>query len=291
MRHKLLLADDSVTTRRVVELMFADEGIEVVAVGGGPQAIGRIKADLPDIVLADIGMPAPDGYDVAAFVKGDPALAGIPVLLLSSTPEQVDHERAARVGSDGVMAKPFDPHILIPRVKELLARAPGPTASQTPADAKKPADPLDAYFERLDAAFSTIPVPGSRPAPVGDDSGQTARELRGEREGTGPAEVRESRPGVPSLASHGGPPDLAQAFAALLAAEEGRAPILAPGEPRSVPARVDEATIEEIVQRVIARMGDDSMRQLVADTAERLVREEIERIKKIRDSLPSKPGA
>ena len=56
MPHTLLLADDSVTIRRVIELTFADEDIRVVSVGDGQQAIDRIRAEPPDIVLADTGM-------------------------------------------------------------------------------------------------------------------------------------------------------------------------------------------------------------------------------------------
>ena len=70
MTHKLLLADDSVTIQRVVELTFSGEDVQVVTVGDGEQAIARIPIELPDIVLADIGMPKRSGYDVAAFVKG-----------------------------------------------------------------------------------------------------------------------------------------------------------------------------------------------------------------------------
>ena len=72
MTHKLLLADDSVTIQRVVELTFSGEDVQVVTVGDGEQAIARIPIELPDIVLADIGMPKRSGYDVAAFVKGRP---------------------------------------------------------------------------------------------------------------------------------------------------------------------------------------------------------------------------
>ena len=63
---KLLLADDSVTIQRVIELTFADEDIDVQVVGDGAQAIEQIKANAPDIVLADTSMPEKDGYDVAA---------------------------------------------------------------------------------------------------------------------------------------------------------------------------------------------------------------------------------
>ena len=72
MPHKLLLADDSVTIQRVIELTFADEDIQVSAVGDGKKAIASIQAERPDIVLADVGMPERDGYEVAAFIKANP---------------------------------------------------------------------------------------------------------------------------------------------------------------------------------------------------------------------------
>jgi len=120
MPHKLLLADDSVTIQRVIELTFADEDIQVIAVGDGKQAIERIEADRPDIVLADVGMPERNGYDVAAFVKNAAHLSHIPVLLLTGAFEPVDDERARAAGCDGVLVKPFEPQMVIARVKELL---------------------------------------------------------------------------------------------------------------------------------------------------------------------------
>src|SRR6185436_18596379 len=103
----LLLADDSATIQRVIELTFSGEDIKVLTVGDGEQAIARIPIDHPDIILADIGMPKRDGYDVAAFVKGRADLKHIPVLLLAGAFEPVDQLRADRVGCDGVLVKPF----------------------------------------------------------------------------------------------------------------------------------------------------------------------------------------
>ncbi len=100
MSQTLLLADDSATIQRVIELTFADEDIRVIAVGDGQQAIDRIKASPPDIVLADVSMPERDGYDVATFIKEDPALAHIPVVLLRVAGEPVDEDRARQVGCD-----------------------------------------------------------------------------------------------------------------------------------------------------------------------------------------------
>src|SRR2546429_850561 len=107
MPRTLLLADDSVTIQRVIELTFADENIKVIAVGDGDQAIERMEAAPPDIVLADIGMPGRTGYEVAQYMKQSPRLAQIPILLLTGAFEPVDQARAAEAGCDGVLAKPF----------------------------------------------------------------------------------------------------------------------------------------------------------------------------------------
>jgi len=150
MPKKLLLADDSVTIQRVIELTFADEDIQVVAVGDGQQAIARIDADRPDVVLADIGMPERDGYEVAAHVKSRPETAHIPVLLLTGAFEPVDEARARASGCDGVLVKPFEPQMVIHRVKDLLAghrpaslwgstaAAPAPAARATAAGERGP---------------------------------------------------------------------------------------------------------------------------------------------------------
>ena len=122
MTHKLLLADDSVTIQRVVELTFADEDIDVTTVGDGQLAIDRLDADPPDIVLADVDMPKRDGYEVAAYVKSRPKLAHIPVVLLTGAFEPIDQARAAASGSNEVLAKPFEPQMVINRVKQLLGR-------------------------------------------------------------------------------------------------------------------------------------------------------------------------
>jgi len=146
MPHKLLLADDSVTIQRVIELTFADEDVDVIAVGDGREAIKRIEADPPDIVLADIGMPEKDGYEVAAFVKNSPKYSHIPVLLLTGAFEPIDEQRAQDVGCDGVLAKPFEPQMVITRVNELLAAsperlAPGPSVRSPGPPSVEPAPP------------------------------------------------------------------------------------------------------------------------------------------------------
>ena len=125
MSKKLLLADDSVTIQRVIELTFSGEDVQVLTASDGEEAVTRITADKPDIVLADIGMPKRSGYDVSAFVKGKPELSHIPVLLLAGAFEPVDDARAKEVHCDGVLVKPFEPQQVIARVRELIGGAKG----------------------------------------------------------------------------------------------------------------------------------------------------------------------
>ena len=120
MSHKLLLADDSQTIQRVVELTFANEDIDVVTVGDGAQAIEAIERDDPDIVLADVSMPGKNGYDVASFVRCDSLRAGIPVVLLTGAFEPLDEQRCDAIGRHEVLVKPFEPREIVGKVRELL---------------------------------------------------------------------------------------------------------------------------------------------------------------------------
>src|SRR5687767_10814837 len=141
MGKKILLADDSITIQKVIELTFSDEDFEVVTVGNGRLAVERVPEVRPDLVLCDIIMPEKDGYEVCEFIKKTPATAHIPVLLLTGAFEPFDQERAARVGSDGFLAKPFEPQTLIAKVKELLSLAPSRGAAARPAPAPPPPAP------------------------------------------------------------------------------------------------------------------------------------------------------
>jgi CheY-like chemotaxis protein len=120
MSHTLLLADDSATIQRVVELTFANEDIDVVTVGDGTRAIEVIERDRPDIVLADVSMPGRDGYEVASFVRSDPARDRIPVVLLTGAFEPLDESRCETIGRHEVLVKPFEPRQVIAKVRELL---------------------------------------------------------------------------------------------------------------------------------------------------------------------------
>ena len=121
-RRKLLLADDSPTVRKVVEMFFGDEGYEVVAVGGGEEALRELEAERPpDVLLADVLMPGPDGYQLCERVKHDSRLGQMPVVLLVGAFEPFNEAEARRVGADTVLTKPFQSiRDLVSKVGSLL---------------------------------------------------------------------------------------------------------------------------------------------------------------------------
>jgi CheY-like chemotaxis protein len=189
MTHKLLLADDSVTIQRVIELTFADEDVEVTTVGDGQLAIDRLDVDPPDIILADVDMPKRDGYEVAAYVKSRPKLAHIPVVLLTGAFEPVDQARAAAAGSSDVLAKPFEPQMVINRVKELLGKkrqseaagaasgqqAAAPPAPQSPQPVPQPVPPSASQPapRPVPESVEAVPPPAAPAAPkAAADAGQ-----------------------------------------------------------------------------------------------------------------------
>ena len=117
---KILVADDSVSVRDVVERALASREMEVVSASSGIEAIERIEREHPDLVVCDVLMPGRDGYEVCHFVKNHPDLRRTPVLLISGTVNPAVLEEAARVQSDDVLGKPFHMNELVRKVADLL---------------------------------------------------------------------------------------------------------------------------------------------------------------------------
>jgi CheY-like chemotaxis protein len=309
-RHKLLLADDSVTIQRVVELTFSGEDVQVVTVGDGEQAIARIPIERPDIVLADIGMPKRSGYDVAAFVKGRPDLSHIPVLLLAGAFEPVDDVRAQQVKCDGVLVKPFEPQQVVARVRELVESGKQKAMPAFAAESPSPPAKLDDYFQGLDAALAgldnTTETRRAMPPELEDFRASdvpTLEKLLAStpmRDAGSAAEVSYAAPIAPSmmdaisghtrnaesapatLPADGGNVIL-DAFHALLAMEQGEPKPATRAHAPAAPAAITDELVDEVTRRVLQRLAPnaarDLVRQVVAEVAERLIREEIARIK------------
>ncbi|HEX5719067.1 MAG TPA: response regulator [Thermoanaerobaculia bacterium] len=137
MRRRILLADDSVTIQKVIELTFMDEDYEVRAVSNGDDAIRALPEVDPHFVIADVHMPGANGYEVCRHSKE--RRADVPVLLLVGTFEPFDEAQSRAVGADSFLKKPFDSQELLQRVGELLSRGAAPVAMPEPSPFTEPA--------------------------------------------------------------------------------------------------------------------------------------------------------
>ena len=136
----LLLADDSITIQKVVNLTFADEGIDVVAVGDGDTAAARLADVKPDIVLADVNMPGLTGYQICEMIRNNEATKDLPVVLLVGSFEPFDEAEANRVGASSYMTKPFQSiRQLVSHVTDLMEGKSGEPEVVMPVAAASPA--------------------------------------------------------------------------------------------------------------------------------------------------------
>ena len=118
MSKTVLLADDSNTIRKIVELAFAESDIRVVTAASGREAQERLRDVRPDLVLADVVMPEPDGYALCREIKD--SSKPLPVILLAGTFEPFDRRRAWDSGADDHLVKPFESQLLRSKVEALL---------------------------------------------------------------------------------------------------------------------------------------------------------------------------
>jgi CheY-like chemotaxis protein len=151
MPKRILLADDSITIQKVVELTFSDGDYEVTAVNNGAKAVQKLSELRPDIILSDIIMPEKNGYEVCEYVKSHPEYRNIPVVLLTGTFEPFDPDRAEKAGCDAVVTKPFESQSLIHKVEELIAQSRS-NAAAAPAAAPRAEETVSPWMDEAPSA-------------------------------------------------------------------------------------------------------------------------------------------
>ncbi|HLL17585.1 MAG TPA: response regulator, partial [Rubrivivax sp.] len=117
----VLVVDDSLTVRRVTQRLLVREGYRVVTAKDGLDAIARLAEERPAVLLSDIEMPRMDGFDLLRNVRADPALADLPVVMITSRIAQKHRDYAAELGADHYLGKPYSEEELL----SLVARYAG----------------------------------------------------------------------------------------------------------------------------------------------------------------------
>lgn len=169
MGYKILLADDSVTVQKIITLTFSDEGVDVVTVNNGDEAISRLQYMRPALVMADVSIPGKNGYQICEYVKNHPDMKDTPVVLLVPAFEPFDEERARRIGADQHLTKPFQSiRTLITTVKTLLEGHPPKFATGSlnpPSTQLQTPEPAKAQVAIAEAAPVAQPIRETQPFP------------------------------------------------------------------------------------------------------------------------------
>jgi CheY-like chemotaxis protein len=282
--------------RRVIEMTFAAENVDVTTVNSGEAAVAKADDIRPDLVLADLSMPGMDGYAVATEIKNKPGLAKTAVVVLASKKTPFDEAKGKAAGVDDHVLKPFDTQHIIDRLKQVLA---APRAAATDR-AARPAAAAPAAGGRPASKTATMAYDGqpatAKPRPVAAAAQKPAQAAATAQHAAPPpaepvkAEPRQSvetktlaesapmpaaEPTKPAAAKPAAEPTKLEPAAAEPAAAE-------PAKDGDLAAKLDGMGLEpEQVQGVLALTHDVIEKvvwEVVPDLAEAIIREEIKRL-------------
>jgi CheY-like chemotaxis protein len=269
MSMRILVVEDSVTMRKVMEMTFAGEDAELLAVESGELALQQGRDFGPDVAFVDASLPGIDGYEVTRQIKGDPQLGGTAVVLMASQHRPLDEARASEVGADDHILKPFDTQEAINMATSLAGQAEALYEAPSIPVARPATTPPQPV-----AQPSYRPTPP--PLPVGGPSSRPA-----------PAPVSTRLTGAPVSAS-----------SAVASSLPPAAPVARPISSAPVPAQtsavVGEAISHSVVERLqtlgltpeqvegvlklSAEVVERVVWEVVPELAEAMIREELHRL-------------
>jgi len=123
MADKLLIVDDEADTLKLVSLMLERQGYEVSTAVNGREALEKIEANKPDLILLDVMMPEMDGFEVARKLRDEPETENIPIIMFTAKTQVEDKITGLESGADVYLTKPTQPRELFAQVKAVLARS------------------------------------------------------------------------------------------------------------------------------------------------------------------------
>jgi CheY-like chemotaxis protein len=317
MKARVLVADDSATIQKVVELTLGRVGVELVKARSADEALRKVKEQRPDLMLIDHTMPDRSGKDLCVALRKDSKLKDVPIILMAGPSQPVDAADMRRIGITDVVTKPFDSQTLIGKVKQLLL-APGPQEVE-PAAARPPEDEDALVLEspgmgegiRLPAelmdrsAVQAAPEPLLESIPTYDLSEDTTELPLGPplREEVDAAPTRQVGDlGIEDMAAAVGldvptsrprsQPRPAPPLAAPQAGRDAQPMAVGGSQTLAVPPELVQTLAHEVAERVATHMVrelrtellervDRLLWEVVPDLAEQLITQEIRRIREL----------
>lgn len=120
LKQRILVVDDDKEVVRLVRAYLEREGYDVLVAYDGETAVHILRRDQPDLLLLDLMLPDRDGWDITRLVRGDPALASIPIIMLTARVEDTDKIIGLEIGADDYVTKPYNPREVVARVRARL---------------------------------------------------------------------------------------------------------------------------------------------------------------------------
>jgi DNA-binding response OmpR family regulator len=120
MPYKLIVADDSPSIQKIIQMSFPVPEFEIYMFNDGKKCMDSFKQIKPDAILLNLSLPQKDGYEVAATIKAQEEFSRVPLILLKDAFEPLDRERIAAFEYEELIQKPFDSEMLVQRVRTMI---------------------------------------------------------------------------------------------------------------------------------------------------------------------------
>ncbi len=122
MTRTVLIVDDEPHIVLSLKFLISHQGYEVETAGSGEEALQKLKESIPDLILLDIMMPKPDGYEVCQQIRATPEWKDIPVIMLTAKGRDVERQKGYAMGADEYITKPFATNELVTKVRAILEK-------------------------------------------------------------------------------------------------------------------------------------------------------------------------
>lgn len=162
---RILIIEDNPANIELMSFLLSAYGHAPLSAADGPRGVAAARSERPDLIACDVNLPGMDGFAVLAELKGDPALAGVPILAVTALAMTGDREKVLAAGFDGYISKPIEPESFVAELEAFLTTAP---ASAPPAAAVPAAAP-SVTATVADAAPAAAPDAGGRTLLLVDD--------------------------------------------------------------------------------------------------------------------------
>jgi len=162
---RILIIEDNPANIELMSFLLSAYGHAPLSAADGPRGVAAARSERPDLIACDVNLPGMDGFSVLAELKGDPALAGVPILAVTALAMTGDREKVLAAGFDGYISKPIEPESFVAELEAFLT--PASASAPAPAMATPPAQPQPQFTASTEA--TATPATDARTLLLVDD--------------------------------------------------------------------------------------------------------------------------